>query len=192
MIFLRSLGGLQHLYCIPELRQKVFEILVSVVLQGTRVDIGRPEIELWKILVLGTLRLSLNWDYEPLHERVNQHCTIREMLGHGRKDEEASFAPQTLKDNFSLLTPVYWIGSTRWWCVRGIIKSWEKTKISDAGRSKGTDSASAVGVLAVRGAHRVDQQWQGRCSGGAWASRPCFGGPAWIPSPSSGHGAAER
>jgi hypothetical protein len=99
------LRGLQHLYCTPELRDEVFEILASVVPEKISPDIGRPGMELWKILVLGTLRLSLNWDYDRLHEMVNQHRTIRQMLGHGWTDEQATYALQTLKDNVSLLTP---------------------------------------------------------------------------------------
>ena len=99
------LRGLQHLYCTPELRDEVFGILASVVPEKISPDIGRPGMELWKILVLGTLRLSLNWDYDRLHEMVNQHRTIRQMLGHGWTDEQATYALQTLKDNVSLLTP---------------------------------------------------------------------------------------
>jgi IS5 family transposase len=99
------LRGLQHLYCTPELREEVFEILASVVPEETNPEIGRPGMELWKILVLGTLRLSLNWDYDRLLEMVNQHRTIRQMLGHGWTDEEAIYALQTLKDNVSRLTP---------------------------------------------------------------------------------------
>jgi hypothetical protein len=99
------LRGLQHLYCTPELRDEVFEILAAVVPEEINPAIGRPGMELWKILVLGTLRLSLNWDYDRLLEMVNQHRTIRQMLGHGWTDEEALYALQTLKDNVSLLTP---------------------------------------------------------------------------------------
>jgi hypothetical protein len=99
------LRGLQHLYCTPELRDEVFQILASVVPEEINPAIGRPGMELWKILVLGTLRLSLNWDYDRLLEMVNQHRTIRQMLGHGWTDEEAPYALQTLKDNVSLLTP---------------------------------------------------------------------------------------
>jgi hypothetical protein len=29
---------------------------------------GRPGMELWKILVLGTLRLNFNWDYDKTHD----------------------------------------------------------------------------------------------------------------------------
>ena len=99
------LRGLQHLYCTPELREKVFEILAAVVPKEISSEIGRPGMELWKILVLGTLRLCLNWDYDRLLEMVNQHRTIRQMLGHGWTDEDEPYALQTLKDNVSLLTP---------------------------------------------------------------------------------------
>jgi len=101
------LRGLQHLYCTPELREEIFEILASVVPEGIDPETGRPGMELWKILVLGVLRLSLNWDYDRLHEMVNQHRSIRQMLGHGWLDEEQPYALQTLKDNVSLLTPEF-------------------------------------------------------------------------------------
>ncbi len=29
---------------------------------------GRPGMDLWKILILGTLRLNCNWDYDKVHE----------------------------------------------------------------------------------------------------------------------------
>jgi len=55
--------------------------------------------------VMGVLRLNLNWDYDRLHEMVNQHRTIRQMLGHGVEDDGEYYHLQTLKDNVSLLTP---------------------------------------------------------------------------------------
>jgi hypothetical protein len=54
---------------------------------------------------MGVLRLNLNWDYDRLCEMVNQHRTIRQMLGHGIADDEERYHVQTLKDNVSLLTP---------------------------------------------------------------------------------------
>ena len=51
------------------------------------------------------LRLNLNWDYDRLQEMVNQHRTIRQMLGHGLSDDGETYHLQTLKDNVSLLTP---------------------------------------------------------------------------------------
>ena len=62
-------------------------------------------MELWKILVLGTLRINCNWDYDKLHDIVNNHKTLRKMLGHGSFDENYYYPLQTIKDNVSLLTP---------------------------------------------------------------------------------------
>jgi hypothetical protein len=64
---------------------------------------GRPGMELWKILVCGVVRLDLNEDYDRLHELVNHHDTLREMLGHAPFDEQ-TYHYQTLKDNVSLFT----------------------------------------------------------------------------------------
>ena len=54
---------------------------------------------------MGTLRLNLNWDYDRLLEMVNNHKTIREMLGHGIRDEDFQYNLQSLKDNIKLFTP---------------------------------------------------------------------------------------
>ena len=40
---------------------------------------GRPGMEQWKILILGTLRLGLNTDYDRVHELANHHDTIRQI-----------------------------------------------------------------------------------------------------------------
>ena len=39
-------------------------------------------MNLWNIFVMGVLRLDLNWDYDRLHDQVNNHLQIRQMLGH--------------------------------------------------------------------------------------------------------------
>jgi hypothetical protein len=62
-------------------------------------------MDLWKILVMGTIRLNCNWDYDKLQEMVNNHKTLRQMLGHGMMDDDITYPLQTLKDNVRLLTP---------------------------------------------------------------------------------------
>ncbi len=99
------LRGLQYLYVTEELREEVFSILETMVPEKVRSDTGRPGLDLWKILVLGTLRLNLNWDYDRLHEMANNHKTIRQMLGHGVVDDDTRYELQTLKDNVKLLSP---------------------------------------------------------------------------------------
>jgi hypothetical protein len=99
------LMGLQHIWCTPELREKVFEILEKIVPVETSADTGRPGMELWKILVLGTIRLNCNWDYDKVQEIANQHTTLRQMLGHAFMDQSYQYPIQTIKDNVGLLTP---------------------------------------------------------------------------------------
>ena len=99
------LRGLQHLYTTPALRTEVFQILDEMIPKQIDRTTGRPGMVLWRILVLGVLRLNLNWDYDRLHEMANQHRTIRQMLGHGIVDDGEMYQVQTLKDNVCLLTP---------------------------------------------------------------------------------------
>jgi len=101
----KLLLGLQHVWCTPGLREKVFEVLEKIVPVETRADTGRPGMELWKILVLGTLRLNCNWDYDKVQEMANQHGTLRQMLGHAFLDQSYQYPIQTIKDNVRLLTP---------------------------------------------------------------------------------------
>ncbi len=62
-------------------------------------------MDLWKILVLGTLRLNCNWDFDKVHEMANNHTNLRQMLGHSKTDFDSLYALQTIRDNIALLTP---------------------------------------------------------------------------------------
>jgi hypothetical protein len=97
--------GLQHIWCTPELREQVFGILEKIIPEGVSPDTGRPGMGLWKVLVLGTLRLNCNWDYDKVREMANQHSTLRQMLGHAFMDQSYQYPIQTIKDNVRLLTP---------------------------------------------------------------------------------------
>jgi hypothetical protein len=97
--------GLQAIYCDRQLRDKVFAILTNIIPVDIDTNNGRPGMDLWKILILGTLRLNCNWDYDKLHDIANNHKTIREFLGHTIFEFDQIYSLQTLKDNVSLLTP---------------------------------------------------------------------------------------
>ena len=101
----KLLLGLQHIYCNRGLRKKVFNILETMVAENIDSKNGRPGMDLWKILVMGTIRLNCNWDYDKLQDIVNNHKIIRQMLGHGLMDNDETYPVQTLKDNVKLLTP---------------------------------------------------------------------------------------
>lgn len=100
----KILRGLQFIYTHLPLRTSIFELLDSKINPQISKTTGRPGMTLWNILVCGVIRLDLNCDYDRLHELVNHHNTLREMLGHACFDE-TTYHFQTLKDNVSLLTP---------------------------------------------------------------------------------------
>lgn len=99
------LRGIQYLYTNEEIREKLFAALEKTIPVGIDKATGRPGMELWKIFVLGILRLNLNCDYDRLQSLANNYKTVREMLGHGILDEDYYYQLQTLKDNVCLLTP---------------------------------------------------------------------------------------
>jgi len=101
----KVLRGLQHLYINEALREQVFTLLENEMAPGVDKHNGRPGMDLWRILVCGVLRLDLNIDYDRLLELVNEHRTLRQMLGHGLFDAELQYNRQTLVDNVELLTP---------------------------------------------------------------------------------------
>ena len=97
--------GLQHLYSHEETREKLFSLLEEHILPGTNRNVGRPGMELWRILVMGVLKQGLGCDFDRLHELVNQHRTVREFLGHGAFSQDDTYEFQTIIDNVYLLTP---------------------------------------------------------------------------------------
>ncbi len=99
------LRGLQYIYVNIELRNAVFKLLDAHIQPNADSKNGRPGMDLWKIFVVGVLRLDLDWDYDRLHEQVNNHKTIRQMLGHTDIFDTDYYQLQTLKDNVCLLTP---------------------------------------------------------------------------------------
>ena len=101
----KLLRGLQSIWCNREIRDNVFDALEGIIPENINPKNGRKGIDLWKIFVLGTLRLNCNWDYDKLLEMANNHDKLRQMLGHGKMDANYKYALQTLKDNISMFTP---------------------------------------------------------------------------------------
>ena len=100
----KFLIGLQAIYKDKKTRETVFEILKELTPKGINPGKGRKGMDLWKIFVLGMLRLNCNIDFDKLHELANEHKTLRMMLGHG-KDNDRRYPLQTIKDNVMLFTP---------------------------------------------------------------------------------------
>jgi hypothetical protein len=100
----KLLMGLQYIHRTASIREKVSEVLKQIVPKKSY-ETGRPGMDLWKILVLGTLRLNCNWDNDKVLEMANNHNKLREMLGHSKTDFDSQYALQTIRDNIALLTP---------------------------------------------------------------------------------------
>jgi len=98
------LRALQHLYTVPELNEKVFEILERRVLPNVDVTTGRPGMSLWEILVFGTVRLARDIDYDHLHHIANFDSLVRKLIGISDFGENLKrYSLQALKDNVALL-----------------------------------------------------------------------------------------
>lgn len=97
------LAALQHIYMDTELNNKVFAI-ISPKITGGKKDTGRNGMDMWEILVLATVRMALNTNYDRLHDMANFHRLFREVMGvENRLTGGKSYGLQTLKDNVSLL-----------------------------------------------------------------------------------------
>lgn len=96
------LKGLQLLY--EEKRPQLWALLEANVCPDADHRLGRPGMDLWRILVLGVLKQGLDCDFDRLHELANQHRTVRAMLGHGDFDFD-EYQYQTVVDNVTLLGP---------------------------------------------------------------------------------------
>ena len=101
----KILRGLQYIYTTSAIRERIFNLLEENISPEVNKNTGRPGMALWKIFVMGVLRLDLNCDYDRLQELVNHHDTIREMLGHSAWEDNYEYQMQTIKDNVGLLTP---------------------------------------------------------------------------------------
>jgi transposase, IS5 family len=107
----KILRGLQGIYTNIELRERVFSILKEVRPERKngkgKADprTGRPGMDQWAILVMGVVRLVRNADYDHLHDLVNHHDKLRQMLGHNDWTDKTCYELQTIKDNVRLFTP---------------------------------------------------------------------------------------
>ena len=68
------LKGLQHLY--KEKQEELFMLLEKHILPGTHRGVGRPGMEMWRILVLGVLKQGLGCDFDActISRTITRRC----------------------------------------------------------------------------------------------------------------------
>ena len=76
----RKRGQATFVQCPDEIREEVFKILEDMIPSEIDKNNGRPGMDLWRILVLGCIRLNDNGDYDKLHDLANNHRTSRRHL----------------------------------------------------------------------------------------------------------------
>ena len=97
--------GLQYLYSENAFRERLFALMDEHILPGIDRRVGRPGMEMWRILVMGVIKQGLGCDFDRLHELVNEHKTLRRFLGHADVWDDYQYNYQTLVDNVGLLPP---------------------------------------------------------------------------------------
>ena len=97
------LAGLQWIFTTPEVNREIFAVLEEIQ-PADKKSTGRPGMDLWQILVLGVVRLSLNCNYDRLHYVANYDSLVRQMLGQPAFDMTLEFSLTALKENIPLLT----------------------------------------------------------------------------------------
>lgn len=97
--------GFKALFMDTETRDQVLDMLEEIFPEDVDRKNGRPGMPLWTILILGTLRLICNWDYDKVHEIANNHIRLRMLLLHTPFDKKPFYSLQAIKDNLSLFTP---------------------------------------------------------------------------------------
>lgn len=100
-----TLKALQYIFTNLELNRKVFSILEDAILSGKK-KTGRAGMDLWHILVLGVVRMTLDTNYDRLWHIANYDKLVRQVMGiestNGFVDEK-QIPYNTIRENVSLL-----------------------------------------------------------------------------------------
>lgn len=99
------LAGLKHLYGQAEVRDRILALVAQDVNCESRDDCGREGMDYWQILVLGSVRLGCNLDYDKLQDLAENHRKLRAVMGVGDWDERTCFSWRRIRDNLCLLQP---------------------------------------------------------------------------------------
>lgn len=98
------LRTLQWIYSKPELLEQIFEIIEGKL--ESDMNNGRPGMDLWHILVLGVVRLTLNTNYDKMEYLVHYDILMRQIMGldssfQGEFGE--GFSQKTISDNVHII-----------------------------------------------------------------------------------------
>ena len=99
------LAGLQWVWTHPTLRPSILALLTKKIVADKKAT-GRTGMDLWQILVLGVIRLTLDADWDRLAYLANYDVLLRQMLGVSAVavvGDADRFHRRTMRDNVALL-----------------------------------------------------------------------------------------
>jgi len=99
------LAALKHIYSQPKLRDELLQAVANDVNRDSSRERGRKGMDYWPILVLASVRLGCNFDYDRLQNLAEEHRALRRMMGIGDWSEEADFNWRTIRNTLTLLRP---------------------------------------------------------------------------------------
>ena len=163
--------GLQHLCSDETFRARLFALMDEHMLPGIDRKVGRPGMEMWRILVMGVVKQGLGCDFDRLHELANEHKTLRRFLGHADVWDEQRYHCQTLVDNVSLLSPGLLVGVNHLIVESGHAVARKKPGAPLRGRCDSfvveTDVHHPTDVSLLRDADALPAPHDGPCGDGA-------------------------
>lgn len=98
------LAALQHVYSKPPLRDQILKLVAADVNLTSFPDRGREGLDYWHILVLASVRLGCNLNYDRLHNLAEDHLTLRAIMGLGVWSQ-TTFTWRRIRDNVCLVKP---------------------------------------------------------------------------------------
>lgn len=99
------LAGLQYIYTDSKLRNQVVKLVANDLNHDSRRDVGRPGMDDWQVVVLAAVRLGCNYDYDKLQDQVENHRSLRNIMGIGDWESSDSFGYRRIHDTLCKLKP---------------------------------------------------------------------------------------
>ena len=99
------LCALQHLYSQPAVRDEILRAVAADVSRKISRRRGRRGVDYWSILVLASVRLGCNLNYDKLQDLAEQHRALRAIMGIEGWDGPKRFDWRRIQDNISRISP---------------------------------------------------------------------------------------
>lgn len=99
------LAALQFLYTNNKLRHKAVKLVATDLNEDSRRDVGRPGMDDWHVVVLAAVRLGCNFDYDKLQDQVENHRSLRSIMGIGDWEDTSEITFRRIRDTLCKLKP---------------------------------------------------------------------------------------